>query len=481
MGEPNLLIIMDDEHSANALGCYGHPIVKTPNLDCLAARGTRFESAYTNSPICVPARAAFATGLYPSQTGHWDNCLAYDGRVKSWGHVLQAAGIQSTSIGKLHYLEKKGETGFDRQLLPMYLHDGGDTHGLVRDEPPMRPQCADLAAKIGPGDSDYLAYDRNIRDTACQWLRDKAAEKSSRPWVTFVSFISPHYPLIAPPEFYDLYDPAKIPLPKKRHDGDPTARSEWWRAFENCYIWDRYFESDDQRRVAIASYYGLISFIDDCVGKILTALSETGLDSDTRVVFLSDHGENLGARGLWGKSTMYDESVAVPMIMAGPGIPVGKVSRTPVSLIDMHPTALEIAGQARDPSRPGRSLVELANLPDDSARIVFSEYHATAAKSGEFMLRRGRYKYIHYVGFGAELYDLQDDPEELSNLALDSRYAGLLQELESLLRSLVDPEAIDASAKADQAVLIEQYGGRDVVAKKTVPSATPAPKTGAAA
>ncbi|MEI9430217.1 sulfatase-like hydrolase/transferase [Mesorhizobium sp. Cs1299R1N3] len=480
MSEPNLLIIMDDEHSANALGCYGHPIAQTPNLDRLATGGTRFESAYTNCPICVPARATLATGLYPHQTGYWDNCLAYDGEVPSWGHALQEAGVETTSIGKLHYLELEGQTGFDRQHLPMYLHGGGDTHGLVRDNPPMRPQCADLATKIGPGESEYLAYDRRIRDKACDWLEKKADEPNAKPWVTFVSFISPHYPLIAPKEFYDLYDPSKIPLPKKRAD-DTTGDSEWWQAFENCYIWDRFFESDDQRRIAIASYYGLISFIDDCVGQILGTLKKTGLEDSTRVVFFSDHGENLGARGLWGKSTMYNESVAVPMIVSGPGIPAGKVSTTPVSLVDVHPTALQIAGLPADPSRPGRSLVELAQLPDDDARIVFSEYHATAAKSGEFMLRRGRYKYIHYVGYAPELYDLRDDPEELTNLALSGDYDGLVREFEALLRALVDPEAVDARAKADQAVLIEKYGGREVVASKTVPSATPAPKVGAMA
>ncbi len=471
----NLLILMDDEHTGNALGCYGHPIVRSPNIDQLATRGTRFESAYTNSPICVPARAAFATGLYPHQTGYWDNCLAYDGATPSWGHALQEAGIPSTAIGKLHYIDDERPTGFDQQILPMHIHDGGDTHGLVRDDPPTRPQCKDLAENIGRGETEYTEYDRNIRDAACAWLRDRASSPSDRPWTTFVSFISPHYPLIAPKEFFDLYDPARIPLPKKRPD-DGTAATEWWQAFENCYIWDQFFESDEQRRIAIAAYYGLVSFVDDCVGKILRVLEETGLDDSTRVIFLSDHGDNLGARGLWGKSTMYDESVRVPLMMTGPGIPAGVVRRTPVSLIDVFPTVLETAGLETPRDRPGRSLVELAQLPDDSARPIFSEYHATAAKSAEFMIRRGRYKYIHYVGYPPELYDLDEDPDELRNLAPHAEHAGLISEFERALRDLLDPEAVDRAAKADQQRLIQLYGGREAVIAKGGQSATPAPE-----
>lgn len=476
MSTPNLLIIMDDEHSANALGCYGHPIVKTPNLDRLAARGTRFQSAYTNSPICVPARAAFATGRYPHETRYWDNCMPYDGRVSGWAHALQAAGCETTSIGKLHYLEHETATGFDRQILPMYLHNGGDTQGLVRDPPARRTQCRDMADNIGPGETDYTHYDRAIRDQACKWLRDKAKQPDAVPWTTFVSFISPHYPLIAPQKFFDLYDPAEMPLPKPRPD-DGTQDTGWWTAFEASYVWDEFFADDAQRQLAIASYFGLISFIDDNVGQILEALEDAGLEGNTRVIFLSDHGESLGSRGLWGKSTMYDESVAVPMIVAGPGIPAGKTSETPVSIIDICPTALENSGLETPSDLPGRSLIEIAQLPDDPARIVFSEYHATAATTGLFMVRRGRYKYIHYLNYSPELYDLVSDPEERRNRASDPAMSGVLREFAHLLRGIVDPEQADRDAKADQGVLIDQLGGADVVASRVVPSGTPAPTT----
>lgn len=474
MTVPNLLLIMDDEHNANALGCYGHSIAKTPNLDALAERGTRFQDVYANSPICVPARAAFATGQYPHRTGYWDNCIAYDGRVDSWGHYLQRAGIDCISIGKLHYIDDRNGTGFDRQLLPMHIHEGGDTQGLVRDPPAPRPQCRDMAEKIGPGETEYTAYDRNIRDAACQWLNDRAVIGGERPWVAFVSFISPHYPLIAPQKFFDLYNPADMPLPKVRTD-DGTDQSGWWQGFENAYLWDRYFKDDAHRQLGIASYLGLVSFIDDCVGQILTTLQETGLDENTRVVFLSDHGESLGARRLWGKSTMYNESVRVPLIMAGPDIPQGKTCRTPSQLIDMFPTVLDSMGLEPVSDRPGRSLLEIANLPDDTGRPIFCEYHATGALSACYMIRRGRYKYIAYVGFAPELYDLEEDPEELRNLALNPAFNGLLREFDAQLRRIVDPEKVDGAAKADQQALIDRYGGRDAVINKPSRSATPAP------
>jgi len=476
MEPKNLLIIMDDEHFSGIVGCYGNPLVRTPNIDRLAAEGCRFRNAYSPSPICVPARAAFATGRYPHQTGYWDNCIAYDGRVEGWGHRLQREGIPVISIGKLHYLDEASPTGFDRQVLPMHIVGGGDVHGLIRDDPPPRPQCADLAGNIGPGDTSYIRYDRAITREACDWLRSSAATQPGRPWVTFVSFICPHYPMVAPPEFYALYDPNDIPPPKKRLQGTPS--NAWFEAFESSYIWDRFFASDEQRRIAIASYYGLCTFIDDAVGQIMRTLEETGLSADTRVMFTSDHGDNLGARGLWGKSTMYEESASVPLILAGPDVPKGRVVRTPASLVDCYQTVLDGVGLAAEGDElelPGTSLFEIAGRPDDEARPIFSEYHATAAISGSFMIRRGRYKYIRYLGVGVELFDLEEDPEELIDLSREPGYAGLLREFDAALRQVVDPEDADRRAKADQRKLIERYGGRQAVIDRACPSHTPAP------
>lgn len=467
---------MDDEHSSKVLGCYGNSLVKTPHIDKLAASGTLFNSAYSTSPICVPARAVFATGKYPHQTRYWDNCLAYDGKIKSWGHILQENGKLVTSIGKLHYLDVKSPTGFDEQILPMHIVDGGDIHGLVRDEPIERLQCADLAAQIGPGDSKYINYDRRITEETCKWIEQTSNNKIQNNWCCFVSFISPHYPLIAPPEFYNLYNLEDIPLPKKRPN-DGIGNLEWWKEFENCYIWDRYFKSDLERKVAIASYYGLCSFIDNCVGKIISTLKRTGLDKSTRVIFLSDHGENLGSRGLWGKSTMYDESVSIPLIIAGKDVPKGKVCNTPVSLLDLFPTILEamnVESSNNNDERFGVSLFKLMKKPKLN-REIMCEYHATGSISASYMLRKGDFKYILYLGYGCELYNVKNDPEELNNLSLNDEYQDVIKRFDKILRKHVDPEKMDLKAKSDQKLLIDYYGGREKIAKKKVASATPAP------
>lgn len=477
MQPANLLILMDDEHSSKALGCYGHPFVKTPHLDRLAASGTLFERAYTNSPICVPARATIATGRHVHETRCWDNAIAYDGQMRSWAHRMQQAGHRVVSVGKLHYRNADNLAGFDRQIVPMHITNGlGDTLGLVRDPPPVRTQGKKFAEEIGPGDSAYIQYDRRIADEACAWLNTEDA-RGREPWVLFVSFIAPHFPLIAPPEYYALYNPDDMPMPKQRRDALSQSHP-WWQAFENCFVFDRSFKSDHDRRVAIASYYALCTFADAQFGRILAALADARLESSTRILYLSDHGESLGTRRLWGKSTMYEESAAIPMILSGPDVPRGKRCRTPVSQVDLYPTVLDAVGVAPDDADrelPGASLLPIAGAPDQSDRLVLSQYHAGGAISGAYMLRRGSYKYIFYVGCPPELYDLAADPEELDNLAAQPAHARTLDEFERLLRAQLDPEAVDRMAKDDQRKLIAELGGREAVLARGGYHGTPAP------
>ncbi|NND49112.1 MAG: sulfatase-like hydrolase/transferase, partial [Rhizobiales bacterium] len=330
MKPANVLMIMTDQHSPKMLGCYGHQTVKTPNLDGLAAGGTRFANAYTNSPICVAARASFSTGRYVHEIGCWDNSLAWAGEPKGWMHRLPEAGYRTVSIGKLHYRSDDDPVGFDERITPMHLADGvGDLQGSIRPDLPVRLQSRKLAEQVGPGETSYTAYDRDITARTVSWLGEAAAHSGDRPWVLYVSMICPHFPLSAPQEFYDLYDPSQIPLPRPA-DAEAIAGHPWWKAFYDSIVFDRYFEDDDHRRRAIANYYGLVSFADDNVGQILTALENSGLADDTCVAYMSDHGDSLGARGIWGKSTMLEESAGVPLILKGPGIPTGKTVGTPV-------------------------------------------------------------------------------------------------------------------------------------------------------
>ena len=215
--------------------------------------------------------------------------------------------------------------------------------------------------------------------------------------------------------------------------------------------------------------------MDSNVAQVLRALEESGLREDTLVVYIADHGENLGTRRLWGKSNMYEEAVAIPLILAGPGVPVGKVCNTPVTLADGAATILEAVGLS-DRIVPGyRSVRVIANEPDDMSRAVLSQYHATGADTASFMIRRGRFKYIHYVEYAPELFDQEADPEEEYNLAGDPAYADVLKQLEGELTARLDPVAVNAAAQASQAALVEAAGGREAVLARGSFQGTPAP------
>jgi choline-sulfatase len=203
--------------------------------------------------------------------------------------------------------------------------------------------------------------------------------------------------------------------------------------------------------------------MDAQIGRVLGALDAAGLRDTTRIIYTSDHGENAGARGIWGKSNHYQEAVAVPMIVAGPDVPAGKLSATPASLADAYPSVLDCAGQPAEAGMPGRSLFELAATSDDRDRIVFSEYHAAASPSASYMIRKGRFKFIYYVRFAPELFDLEADPAESENLAARPEYAATVRELEADLRRILDPEEEDRRANEAQRLLIESKGGPDAV------------------
>jgi choline-sulfatase len=476
MRPANVVVIMSDEHHPRAMGVAGHPFAVTPNLDRLAARGTRFDAAYCNSPICVPSRASFATGRYVHELGTWDNAIAYDGRVPGWGHALQKSGHRVDSIGKLHYRNAEDPTGFDRQYHPMHIYGGhGMVWGALRDgKADFTERAHTMLDPIGPGTSKYNTYDDRIATEAEAWIARAAQERHERPWVLFVGFVAPHFPLTVPKDILDLYPADRMP-PPRLHPKDGHPRHPWLEAQHRMHPVDDGLD-DQRRRLATACYYGLCTWVDRQVGRVLAALERADLAETTRVVYTSDHGDNIGARGMWGKSTHYEDAAGVPMIMAGPDIAHGAVCHTPVSLVDLAPTILGAAGE--DPydwadSLPGRSLLEIAEEPYDATRTVFSEYHAFGSPSAAYMLRSGNYKYNYYVGYPPELFDLADDPGEERNL--EQVAAPTVARFDKQLRAMLDPEATDARAKADQAALIARFGGPEKARNVGAPGATPAP------
>ena len=473
----NVLFLMSDEHSREIVGCYANRFVRTPNLDSLAARGAVFENAYCNSPICVPSRASLATGDYVHRIGYWDSAAAYDGRVRSWHHRVRDAGHDMVSIGKLHYRGADDDCGFTGVQHPMYIVDGiGDTHGLLRTDKRVREVARELAGEAGRGMSVYTRYDTRVADATVRWLQERGERRDDgKPWVLFSSMVSPHYPLIAPDAFYDLYAGADLPRPRLY---DPADRPDHpvIDHYRETWNYDDHFD-EERLRVGLKAYYGLCSFLDFQIGRILAALKESGFAEDTLVIYTSDHGENLGNRGLWGKCVMYEESSGVPMLIAGPDVAAGTRCATPVSLVDVYPTVVEFTcGELdrRERALPGDSLIALAReQPAD--RVVFSELHDDGSMTGEFMVRKGDWKLVHYVGYPPQLFDLAADPFEEHDLADRAETAGTQRRLYGELHRIVDPDAADRRAFADQRARIERLGGVEAILARPDFNFTPLP------
>jgi len=475
MQPKNLVVLMSDEHNPAIMGCAGHPIISTPNLDRLAARGTRFTDAYTASPICVPARAAFATGKYNFQIGYWDNGDAYDGVVPSWHHVLREHGHEVVAVGKLHFKGAGCDHGFSREIAPMHVVGGhGDIKGLIRDEVLKRAGGDKMAKLAGPGESTYTIYDREIAAQAQVWLHEAAQRRHDRPWVLFVSFVAPHFPLTAPPEHFYRYWDRELPMPKL-YDNASRPSHPYLDDYAFCVDYDTHFNSPQDVKRALAGYYGLVSSVDENIGKVLAALEATGLAAETRVLYTSDHGDNLGARGLWGKSTLYQESAGVPLIIAGDGIARGRSVSEPASHVDVYPFVMECVGAPfLQDDHLGHSLFGLSE-GDAPERPVLSEYHAIGSRGGATLLRVGRYKYCHYVGRQPQLFDLEADPQELHDLAGDPAHAAALADCERRLRAVLDPEEVDARAKRRQGALLAKAGGKEAALAQGDLGFTPAP------
>ena len=461
----NVLILMSDEHTRSVMGAYGNALAHTPTLDDLANRGQRFDNAYTPSPICIPARASFATGTAVFEHRCWSSAEPYYGQQQSWMHRLREQGHEVTSIGKLHYRSAADDTGFSQSLLPMYLANNGQgwPQGLQR-----KPMCdfddtRELASLLGPGETRYTQYDRDITAAAVDWLQQRTAQESEKPWVLFVSFICPHFPLTAPQRFFDLYRDVELPQP---YDRNENTRLRHPVIDEMRKFWDYadYFDADSER-LGLQNYYGLCSFLDDNVAQVLDALNSSGQAGNTQIVYTSDHGDMIGNHGIWAKSYMYEDSVGIPMTLTGPGIEAG-VNPTPVSLTDLASTIEQAVGAApavADREWQGRPLQDFVARPEGD-RLLISEYHDGGSPCGFYMLRHGRWKLVFFAeGNPPLLFDLELDPRELTNLADDPAHGSIVQRMIEQLGQILDPEEVNRQAFADQAKMVERLGGMDAI------------------
>lgn len=445
----NVLVIQTDEHRPDAMRWAGHPFVQTPNLDRLAERGTAFTNAYCNSPLCAPSRASFATGQYVHEIDAWDNALPFHGQAETWGEHLDRHGVDTTVVGRKHF-DPYADSPFPDQRLPEHSNPPIEIERLERDPPVEYPHAEDRFYEPGI-DENRMEPSIERTDAAIDWLQTEAP--ADRPWTLHLSYQPPHFPLTAPSEYWDRYPPDQMDLPYDYPaQTDHPIIADLHEHFQGTDL-----DHDTLRRLR-TGYYALVTAIDDQIGRVLDALDESDHGEDTVVIYTSDHGEILGDHGLWWKCCMYEPAVGIPLVLAGPGIPEGRRVQTPVSLVDVVPTIADLVGTPHAESWSGESVLPLLEAEDDS-RVAFSEYHAHGVRNGMFMLRKGDYKYVYYPENPPQLFDVEHDPHELTNLAGVDRYADVQADLHQELLDVVTdhPDEIDERARQNQRERLEAF------------------------
>jgi choline-sulfatase len=418
---PNLLLVMVDQLAAGWLPPYGHQVVQAPNIAALARAGVVFETAYCASPLCSPSRAALLTGRLPSRAEVFDNGAELRASLPTVAHHLRAAGYTTCLAGKMHFVGPDQLHGFEERLTTdIYPADLGWTPDWRRPVGERLPWYHTMESVLAPGvcaASMQLDYDDEVAFQAVRRIFDFAREGAGDPFFLLVSFSHPHDPWEVRGRYWDLYDRAAIDPPTvpaiPLSEADPHSR----RLRQMIGIDDARI-SDEQVRTARHGYYAAISYVDERIGEVLAALRDSGLDSETTVVFTADHGEVLGERGLWYKMSFFEPSVRVPLIVSAPGrIAPGRRAEA-VSLLDLAPTFVELASADRAAEMDGRSLAALldGDAADGPAEVV-GEYLAEGVTSPAVMIRRGPHKFIRCDGDPDQLYDLESDPHELVNLA----------------------------------------------------------------
>lgn len=430
MTQPNIVVIMADQLAPHFCGAYGHPVAKTPHMDALAARGMRFDAAYCNSPLCAPSRFAFMSGQLISRIAAYDNASEFRASVPTFAHYLKALGYRTCLSGKMHFVGPDQKHGFqDRVTTDIYPADFAWTPDWEAADERIdkwyhnMQTVKESGAAVATFQTDY---DDEVEFAARRWLIDRGRDRAAgddAPFCLVASFIHPHDPYVAKPEWWDLYSDEEIDMPEHilpPEDQDPFSR-RIMDGIEASYV----PLSDAEVIRARRAYLANVSYFDSKVGAMIRALDDIDALDNTIVVVTADHGDMLGERGLWYKMNFFEHSARVPLIMAGPGVVQG-TARNACSLVDMLPTFVDIAGGDEtllgEPV-DGRSLVRLLRGQADPVDEAIGEYCAEMTPFPVFMIRRGDLKYIHCDVDPPQLYDLANDPLEKQNLARDPAYA----------------------------------------------------------
>ena len=440
---PNIMFICSDQHNGRVLGSVGHPLVRTPNMDRLASRGVNFRNAYTGSPVCAPGRACMMSGRFASDVNSYCNSLPW-ARCPRGATFLAGGGYEAWASGKMD-LDIDGDYGF-RQVKTTHGHSQGpDITSLFR-----APVCFrgnERNNVNGQFVDRGIDSDGELSQARHRFIRSQKG--GAKPWVAYAGMHMPHPKWVAQKKYEEIYPPDKMPLPQMPA-GYLEKRHDMFQVLANFKGVQSPIPEDRIRR-ARAAYLGMVSEVDEYVGWVMDELEKSGQMENTLFIYTSDHGEMGGDHGLWLKNVLLENAARVPMIMAGAGLPKGKVVDTPVAHVDMVATMLDLAGVPRPRELRGRSLVPLANgSPGDHPGYAYSESHSEGNCTGSFMIRKGDWKYIYFSGDRPLLFNLEDDPGEFRNLAGQKAAAEHQKELHGILTSLVDPDAVTDRAFAEQ-------------------------------
>jgi choline-sulfatase len=458
----NVLLIMADQHKRDCLGAAGDPVARTPNLDALARTSVRFTSAYCSNPVCTPSRASLLTGLYTHNHGAWNNTTPWPPSHKTIAHYFSAAGYMTGLVGKMHFVDAQTH-GFDYHLdfNDWYQYLGPKTK-LYADELSRAnsgsgmPQIDDLWRDFGdPWKGDRELDDRQglvavgrvskipeqdhfesfVARESVRFLKNFGRD---RPFLLVTSFLKPHDPFMPAARFANMFRAEDMRLPASWGKVDlKTVPKEVRDSIERNAPTPELSDPDAARR-RIAYYYASLAQMDDCVGLVLRALKELGLEDDTIVLYTSDHGEMLGEHGMWQKFEFYEASCGVPLMIHAPGARP-TVCNAPVSLVSVLPTLAELAGAPVSGRLDETSLgPQIRDAGVARNRPVFAEYNLRNPHA-KYMIRDGRYKYSYWTHDIAELYDLESDPQELRNLALDRSHEPVVKQLRETLFAWYKP------------------------------------------
>ena len=451
--QPNILILMVDQLNGTLFPDGPADWLHAPNLKKLAARSTRFQNAYTASPLCAPGRAAFMSGQLPSATGVYDNAAEFPSSIPTYAHHLRRAGYYTALSGKMHFVGPDQLHGFEARLTTdIYPADFGWTPDYRKPGERIDWWYHNMGSVTGAGVAEItnqLEYDDEVAYQAKLALYDLARGKDDRPWCLTASFTHPHDPYVARRKYWDLYEDCEHLLPEvpamAYEDHDPHAK--------------RIFDANDWRNVDITeedirrsrrAYFANISYLDDKIGEILQVLEDTR--QEAIILFVSDHGDMLGERGLWFKMCFYEGSSRVPLMISAPEMAVGLVT-DPVSTIDVCPTLCALAGVSMEEVMPwttGESLVPLGQGGERTSPVAM-EYAAEASYAPLVSLRYGKWKYNRCALDPDQLFDLEADPHELTNLGDHPDHQGTVQSLRAKSEARWDLARFDADVRASQA------------------------------